>query len=356
MQVKHAARLLAIAMLLYCGSLCAPRSLAAAALPAPIIGVNLHPLQDTYAEVNPDRALDLAAQVGASIVRIDIHWWWFEWRGQSRSSWDQEQVHALDTFLAAAQRRHIQVLATIQDTPCWAIAHPAPHCSDAAHFNGNRGPLDPGTYARFLRRLVAHVGDRIQYYEIWNEPNIHGFWLHPDPAAYTRLLKAAYTAIKRMDPEAVVLAGATSGADTRFIAGMYAAGAKGFYDALSIHPYSGDRPPDACTNPRHSFECGVEAVHHLMLAHGDTHPLWLTELGAEVGPGMDADAQAQYVRAALFCVAEWPYVRGAIWYELYDDPTGHDGQHFGLFDSTLTARPAAAAFREADHAVTRART
>jgi hypothetical protein len=144
-----------------------------------------------------------------------------------------------------------------------------------------------------------------------------------------------------------VLAGATAGADARFLEGMYAAGAMGFFDAISIHPYSGDRSPTMCSSARNSFACGVEAVHATMLRHNDRRPIWLTEWGAEVGPQMSEATQAEYLRQGLSLVATWPYVRGALWYELYDDPTGRDGQHYGLFDQSLSPRQAAAAFQQA---------
>jgi hypothetical protein len=280
------------------------------------------------------------------VVRIDVHWWWFEYRRPGTRFWYRPQVRVLDTFIAEAARLKLDVLATVMDTPCWASPDAKRECRlSPSQYSGDHPPADPRTYAAFLGRLIAHVGKGIQYYEIWNEPNLPRFWMNPDPVAYTRLLKPAYRAIKSADPSAQVLAGATSGGDTRFIDGMYRAGARGFFDALSIHPYSPGRSPEACSVPRHSFECGVEAVHRLMAAHGDTRPLWLTEFGASVSKSFDAQAQARYARQCLTLIHRWSYVRGAVWYELYDDPTGHDGEHFGLFRGDLSARPVAAVFK-----------
>jgi hypothetical protein len=83
-----------------------------------------------------------------------------------------------------------------------------------------------------------------------------------------------------------------------------------------------------------------------MLREGDHRPLWLTEMGIQLGPEVDESRQASYLRQAFSLVGGWPYVRGAIWYELFDDPTAHDGQHFGLFDGSLQPRLAAEAFRD----------
>jgi hypothetical protein len=290
--------------------------------------------------------LRLAGEIGASVVRIDIHWEWFEYLRPGPASWDASQIRELDAFLAATAHRHIRVIATVVDTPCWASNEPGKQCPPAApHYLGRYPPADPRSYARFLVQLVHHVGTRIQYYEIWNEPNLSRFWAHPDPVAYTRLLKAAYPAIKAEDPSAEVLAGATAGADATFVKRMYQAGARGYFDALSVHPYSGSLPPDSCAPGGRSFRCGVEQIHRLMLRYGDPRPLWLTEFGESVSGGVGVSAQARYVRRALSLIRRWPYVGGAVWYELYDDPSGHDGGHFGLFQRSLCPRRAASAFR-----------
>jgi hypothetical protein len=309
-------------------------------------GVNMHPLQDRYALYPPAQSLHLAAEIGVSVVRIDIHWGWIEYVRPGTAFWYMPQIHQLNTFLAEAARRHIRVVATIMDTPCWASNEPGKTCPPSPpHYHGNYPPASPRAYANFLAQLVRRVGQRIQYYEIWNEPNLTRFWAHPDPVAYTRLLQAAYRAIKTHNPRAQVLAGATSGADVNFIERMYEAGAKGYFDALSVHPYSMSRSPDTCTTPRKSFRCGVEQVRRVMLRHGDLQPIWLTEFGESISTGVGTSTQAGYVKQAFSLTRHWNYIGGAVWYELYDDPTGHDGEHFGLFRGNLCPRPAASAFR-----------
>jgi hypothetical protein len=309
-------------------------------------GVNTHPLQDRYAVYQPAQTLRLAGEIGASVVRIDLHWEWIAYLRPGTTSWYAPQIQQLDAFLAEAAHRHIRVLATVVDTPCWASSEPGKQCPPAPpHYQGSYPPTNPQDYANFLTHLIQHVGHRIQYYEIWNEPNLARFWVDPDPVSYTQLLRAAYRAIKAQDPSAQVLAGATSGADVSFVNHIYEAGAEGYFDALSVHPYSGSQSPDTCSVPRMSFRCGVEQIRRVMLRHGDTRPLWLTELGESVSAGVDPSTQASYVTQAFSLIRRWSYVRGAVWYELYDDPTGHDGEHFGLFDGTLCPRPAASAFR-----------
>jgi polysaccharide biosynthesis protein PslG len=62
-----------------------------------------------------------------------------------------------------------------------------------------------GTWAGAVAARYAHSGV-VKYFEIWNEENTAAFWLpKPDPAAYTADLQAAYAAIKKADPSAVVI-------------------------------------------------------------------------------------------------------------------------------------------------------
>jgi hypothetical protein len=140
---------------------------------------------------------------------------------------------------------------------------------------------------------------------VWNEPNYQVFWQPtPNAAAYTALLKAAYTAIKAADPDAVVVAGgiaATPDQGTkmvsavRFVSEMYQAGAAGYFDALSFHPYhyyvkfsqGGGMPSSPLTM--------VNAIHDLMVANGDGNKkIWATEYGEPSSLGGDA-VQAAYI-------------------------------------------------------------
>ena len=64
----------------------------------------------------------------------------------------------------------------------------------------------PGDYARFAAAAARHYAPLgVQAFEIWNEPNTSASWTNPSPAAYARVLKAAYPAIKAVDPSGIVV-------------------------------------------------------------------------------------------------------------------------------------------------------
>jgi hypothetical protein len=333
-----------------------------------LIGVNAHPLQNAYAIYSPTRVVDQLVGLGASVVRVDVPWDWLEWTAPGVEGWGDEENNRLAAFVDAASERNLQVLAVVQDTPCWASSDATKVCDPSAmHYNWRLPPAEPGDFAAFLTRIVSRYRGRIQYWEIWNEPNLPHFWTHPDPAAYTRLLQAAYPAIKAADPTATVLAGALAPVDPgedayptlAFVDAMYAAGAKGSFDALSFHPYSVGSPlaQAGATATIHHFALAVPALHARMVRAGDSRPIWLTEAGWATAPragqcvgsaGFSSEVdQARFAAEQRRAAREWSYVDGLIWYELFDRGSGAScdpEDHFGLLFHDLTPKPAASAF------------
>lgn len=343
---------------------------------SPTLGVTIHPLQDPYAH-NVPKQIELTRELGAAIVRVDIHWAWIEKDQPGQEHWDAEQIGRLEDFLEdLSDTTDIEVLAVVLNTPCWASSDPEKACENQKNdYDWRYPPTNPDDYANFLGELVKKYGSRIGYWEIWNEPNFPDFWADPNPEAYTALLKAAYSTIKRNSPEAVVVGGslapfsATPGyppGPLTFLEGMYAAGANGYFDKLSYHPYTnGNSPVTFDPNwPMSSFAYSIPEIRNLMQKYGDTSPIWITELGwttvpadqcpdcyAPSLPTTEAD-QAAYLTKAVEIAYQWDYVEVLIWHELVDRIQPHDPRkgsfeyHFGLFKKDFSLKPAAEAFRK----------
>ena len=111
-------------------------------------------------------------------------------------------------------------------------------------------------FAEYVAYLAELGADAI---EVWNEPNIDREWPagRVSGANYTRLLRAAYEAIKEVNPETMVISGAP--APTGFFAGcaysgcdddvfmhqMANAGAANYADCIGVHYNEGILPPTA---------------------------------------------------------------------------------------------------------------
>src|SRR5205807_7558207 len=162
----------------------------------------------------------------------------------------------------------------------------------------------PNAYATFAATAVRHYPALgVHSYEVWNEPNTTAFWTSkPDPAAYTRLLKAAYPAIKGADTTATVLTGGTAPAPSDgtqispvdFLRGIYANGGAGSFDAVAHHPYCWPaNPGDAqAWSAWYQMYGTSPSLRSTMIANGDgAKKIWPTEFGAPTeGPGAVSEA------------------------------------------------------------------
>jgi hypothetical protein len=117
----------------------------------------------------------------------------------------------------------------------------------------------------------------VQSWEIWNEPNLKGYFAPgPSPGEYARLLRISREAIKSRDPRAqIVLGGLASYGDMTawdFLNRLYAVpGAKQDFDVAALHPYA--RTVD-------NVRLATGRFRGVMTNHNDrATPLWINELG-----------------------------------------------------------------------------
>ncbi|MCF6386798.1 cellulase family glycosylhydrolase [Mycobacterium sp. MBM] len=230
-----------------------------------------------------DVALDTMQAMGVTQLRMFIPWRAVE-PAQGTYNWAD-----VDKVIAAAEERDMAVLGAVTSTPTWAS-----NVQDSAY----GAPRNPEDFGDFMGALAARYGAgggdpesaRISAYEIWNEPQSYVFWSpKPDPAAYTELLKAGYTAIKEVDPTGTVVGGVVTAGLTwgdvninpvEFVQTMYDSGAAGYFDALSYHPYNYDWKFGDGAGNAISAVGQLEAMQTLMERYGDgDKDVWTSEYG-----------------------------------------------------------------------------
>ncbi|HVU16674.1 MAG TPA: hypothetical protein VHD32_07105 [Candidatus Didemnitutus sp.] len=213
---------------------------------------------------------------------------------------------------------------------------------------GNTPYTDAGiaAYVRYTGAVLNRYGSQIHNVEIWNEYNgsfAKGPATNDRPGTYTKMLKAAYTSIKASRPDITVVGGSTAGVPLPYFDQMFTDGALDYMDAVSIHPYRYESPPEG-------IEAQVTGLQNLMASHGKVLPIWVTEIGwflhtatAQGDITIDEPTQAKFlVRAYALLLSTG--VKHIYWYVLRDDSSGPP---LGLIadDANLTTRQSYSAMR-----------
>ena len=307
----------------------------------PAMGVQFHATWSDYTWDERLDVLDKMAAAGVKWVRVDLGWASFQEGGRgSYSDWYAKRV---DRIVDEAATRGIKVLGTIWWTPGWA--------------NGGAGrgapPHDPQDFGNFARWVANRYQGRVAAWEIWNEPNLDDFFTGT-AGDYVDLLKAAYPAIKEADPAAQVVLGGPSYNDTKWLSKVYEAGAQGYFDVMSTHPYQGeaDLHPEAPDDGTIWRIAHTKAVHALMERYGDgDKKIWFTEYGWSTHPtepgapnwmrGVTLEQQADFlVRSLKYIGDKFPYVTNVFWYNERDTKSGNiQVDNYGLLYRDLTPKP-----------------
>lgn len=192
----------------------------------------------------------VASMVRAGVETLGVT---FDWSKAQPTQGGPIDFSATDRLVLGAAQRGIRVFPVVIEAPPWARLHP-----DLAF----SPPASPSTYAAYLGALVRRYGRNgafwaahrevralpILDWQVWNEPagadhDDRGsvFWQDGNKPFYPRyiaLLKAARHAVKAADPRARVVLAALVGRSWQTLAGIYHHGARPYFDAVALHPYT----------------------------------------------------------------------------------------------------------------------
>jgi len=300
-----------------------------------------------------DKTLTQLQSIGVQNVRVFVPWALIKMTGPNDLANDANWT-LMNNVMDAARAHNMGVLAVISHTPLWA--------APSGTIPGAGAP-DPAVYADFVKQVATRYGDVISAYEVWNEPNSASFFQPMDPVRYTAILKAVYTTLKGVngtggvDPTSTVIAGALApiqdffgltASPQTFLAAMYAAGAKGFFDAISVHPYE--------FNQVLKFSQGgglnvfsalyqVQQMRAIMVQNGDSDKLiWATEYGfqtvldqAGVVDPTSNQKQADFIQDFITTWRALTYTGPLFIYTTRDGVPGTD-TGYGIFQADWTAK------------------
>jgi hypothetical protein len=291
----------------------------AAQLPSPVVpeglGVNIH---FTGA---PARDLDMIRAAGFRFIRMDFAWDAVE---TQRGEYD---FRAYDELTHGLQTRGIRILYILD------YSNPLYESEQSVRTEEGRR-----AFARFAAAAAARYRGRGILWELWNEPNIDGFW-KPTPNAddYMALAKVVLPAIRKADPRALCGAPATSGVDLGFLESCFRQGLLDLVDAVTVHPYRQDPPETVVAD--------YDKLRALIKQYRPTRP-GLPIISGEWGysatwEGFDQRRQGEYL-AREFLTDLSLGIPLSIWYDWHDD--GLDPKepehHFGTVTWTYEPKPA----------------
>lgn len=291
----------------------------------------------TWATGNPGDASREIAAVGktsASWVRLPLDWALVE-TGQGQYDWGY-----FDNLVNAAGANNLRILGLISNTPFWQRSEGAQLLFPSSP------PKDNSAFGAFAAAAASRYAGRINAWEVWNEPNLPLFMGFADNKAvrYTGMLKAAYPAIKGANPGATVVAAGLSplgGPDSPpgFLEQMYAAGAKGSFDAAAAHPYVF---PGGLAADSNNGWSDVLRMHEVMVANGDGgKKIWLTEMGASTsdipGDGVSQQEQAKQIVDVLGAAASVGWAGPAFIHAVRDLNTANRNDREANYGALLTS-------------------
>jgi polysaccharide biosynthesis protein PslG len=235
------------------------------------------------------------------------------------------QFQDLDAFIQLNQARGAEVIYTFGRTPRWASSKP--EAPGPYGLGQCAPPADLQNWDNYVTAIASHVGPRITYWEMWNEPQDPNYYCG-DMQTLLTMAEHAYRIIKSINPAAQIITPTGTASDGPAWLDAYLSKGGGDYaDIISFHGY--------CDAEAESISPVVARYQKVIAAHGQgSKPLWDTEAdwagdADDVldGSGNRADFMAKYYflqwsdGVSRFV---WYAYDGGTWGGLWNPATGAD--------------------------------
>lgn len=181
----------------------------------------------------------------------------------------------LDSLVATARAHHAKPMLVLGQTPRFHASHPGWVGS-----YGAGAPTMPnlGAWKRYVATVAARYGSTVDY-QVWNEPNVTGYW-RGSPAQMATLTRTAHGVIDAWAPRATLVAPSFPvrlAAQRSWVSRYYARKTGGhrvasYVDAIALNLY-----PPASGAPETSMSL-LRDMRRILTARGVHKPIWNTEV------------------------------------------------------------------------------
>jgi polysaccharide biosynthesis protein PslG len=292
-------------------------------------GVNIHFV------TGHEKDLDMIASAGFKFVRMDFVWQETE---RIKGNYEWSAYEELTNNIEKRGLRALYILDYSNRLYEERIIYKDPETG--REWNGVPAPQHPESIAAFARwatAAVEHFKDDNIVWEIWNEPNPKGFWMpKSNVKQYTDLAISTCKAVKKVVPNAIIIAPAVSGfGNLSFVESfLSSSNVLKYLDAVSMHPY--------CRYPEEAF-IHYEKLRKIIDQHAPIEKKGLPIISSEWGystSGFTLEKQAAYI--VRMQLGNLLYnIPISIWYDWKNDGTNpKELEHnFGIVDYNLGLKP-----------------
>lgn len=185
-----------------------------------------------------DSLVGRAAEIGVKWTRLGASWNEIE-KEKGVYSWEETDKafemalkNGITPFVTIGRGNELYSKLTTYDDPKLAAIYgyrPEPPIKDKAAMDA---------FLKFTKATVERYKDKIDYWEVWNEPNHRNYWgSEPNGKEYGKLLVQTAKLIKQIDPGCKIIGGSMAGIHPDFAADFLSVGADSVIDIISYHNY-----------------------------------------------------------------------------------------------------------------------
>ena len=184
-----------------------------------------NPLREDEANISKDTLdmyMDKVLELGVKSVRQSLEWVKIQ---KNDGSYDWE-LH--DYVINGLHDRGINIVLSVHG------GHPV--------FSEGLSPATEEhlqNFKSYLENATKRYGEKVKYWEAWNEPNTIWFWKpKPNAKAYANLVKLMHDVVKQNVNDAIFIGGSFARVDASFADSLGVLGVIELMDVFTFHPYS----------------------------------------------------------------------------------------------------------------------
>ncbi|WP_058087418.1 beta-galactosidase [Aquabacterium parvum] len=272
-------------------------------------------------------------ELGLNWVRLGLHWMLLEPKE------GQFDLAPIDRMMKLVEGSGLKSIVYMVGTPRFASS--VETGNQYERYFDKFPPRDPRLYAQRLMQ-VAKRYPQVNVWQVWNEPNILGFWApKPDPEGYGRMLLASVQGLRATVPgKPIAMAGMAYFSEMGDGSGLMIEklgrlGAFNLDVTVAYHPYT--TKAEGSDADARDFVKRVVPAHQWLRSAG-VKQIWATEWGwssykgpVEEQPIVGEDGQADFTLKRLALMAALDYDKVFLFtLSDLDSRASERDQHYGL--------------------------